>query len=364
MRATYVALIVAWIAPGSPATEHRDRSPAPPAGDDYVAIVHAYRSGDADAAVERFARLNRLQIRVGSIAFEDAITRDDAGSAMPSDQPIEAAAALHTEVAFRSRVASEKEMLALHLDMAMAIVDTGVPVVGRTNDRTPSTEAFVHRVTPAFRRLWYLTVITGVQRLGRIDMADAYLAKARVLFPADADVLLLAGMSEEAHASPRIDAVTPSDRRAALERAEGHLRASLAAAPGEMETRLRLGRVLQQRGQTAEARGMLLGAEATDDPRQSYLASLFLGNLEDAAGNPAAAARWYDKAAIRFPSAQVARIAASELRYRAGDRRQAADDLRAAIGAENSDDPWWRYFFGQPWKVDALLDALRVRGRS
>ena len=59
-------------------------------------------------------------------------------------------------------------------------------------------------------------------------------------------------------------------------------RLSVALKPLEAQKR-----VLQQRGQTAEARGMLLGAEATDDPRQSYLASLFLGNLEDAAGNPA-----------------------------------------------------------------------------
>jgi tetratricopeptide (TPR) repeat protein len=189
------------------------------------------------------------------------------------------------------------------------------------------------------------------------------LERARDLLPADAELLRLSGITDEVRASQRVLPIQPDDRQAALTRAEGHLRASLALAPDQSETKLRLGRVLQQRDSLPEARELLTSAARGDDPRQAYLASLFLGRLEDGAGEPARAADWYYKAAARMPSAQVARLAASELRYRAGDRRIAADDLRSAIGVRDADDPWWLYFYGEPWRVDPLLDALREMSR-
>jgi hypothetical protein len=346
------------------------QSPPPP-DDDYVAAVRAYRSGDAEAAVARFAGLDRQHIKTGLGAFARLVLRDDAEGKTPSTaELVEAAVAIHTEVALRPRVPATAEMEAFHLGTATSIVDLGVPLISARIQLAPQKPsvihedpAVIHQVTPEFRRRWYVTVITAMLRLGRVAGADWYLEKARALFPADDEVLLLSGMADEMHATPRVITVTPVERQDALERADGHLRVSLAVAD-RMETRLRLGRVLQQRGQIVEARELLTGVAGVEDARQAYLASLFLGGLEDAAGNPAAAESWYRRAAARIPSAQVAQLAASELRHRAGERRQAADDLPSALGVGNTDDPWWMYLFGEYWRIDALLDALRVMSRS
>jgi hypothetical protein len=51
-----------------------------------------------------------------------------------------------------------------------------------------------------------------------------------------------------------------------------------------------------------------------------------------------------------MPAAQAARLAASELEHRAGQRQKAADTLVGAIGDSNSADPWWTYAFGEHWR--------------
>ena len=134
---------------------------------------------------------------------------------------------------------------------------------------------------------------------GRTSGGEAYLENARALFPHDPEFLLLSGMCEEMRASNRLTMISAGDRRKALGYAEVYLRASLELAPDRLETRLRLGRVLSQRDHADEARGLLTAVSEAPDARLSYLASLFLGGLEDAAGNPAGAAQWYAGAAAR-----------------------------------------------------------------
>jgi Tfp pilus assembly protein PilF len=143
-----------------------------------------------------------------------------------------------------------------------------------------------------------------------------------------------------------------------------YLRESLDLAPDRLETRLRLGRVLSLRGHSAEARTLLSAVAVGPDARISYLAGLFLGGLEDAAGDSTAAAGWYARAAARMPAAQTARLAASELQHRAGERQKAAAVLPAAIGPNNTLDPWWAYLFGEYWRLDLYLDAMRRMARS
>jgi hypothetical protein len=46
--------------------------------------------------------------------------------------------------------------------------------------------------------------------------------------------------------------------------------------------------------------------------------------LEDAAGHAGASLEWYDEAGAAMPLAQAARLAASDLRHRAGARQDAA----------------------------------------
>jgi tetratricopeptide (TPR) repeat protein len=197
---------------------------------------------------------------------------------------------------------------------------------------------------------------------GRLQVE--YFENARLLFPDDAEMLLLSGIAEEIFASPRLFSMSAGAHRNALERAEGYLREAVAIAPDRMEARLRLGRVLMQRGRIAEARDLLKSVTGVEDARLFYLAALFLGGLEDEAGHTPGAADWYTQAIARMPAAQAAGLASSELQHRAGERQKAAGTLDAAISEKNTDDPWWGYVFGEYWRTDLLLDALRKMSQT
>lgn len=165
-------------------------------------------------------------------------------------------------------------------------------------------------------------------------------------------------------ASPRTFNAADRARRHALEAAEKHYRSVVAGEPDRLEARLRLGHVLQQRGQLAEARALLEPITTARDDRTAYLASLFLGGVDDQEGRADSATNLYLAAVNRMPSAQAARLAASELLHRRGDRQTAAQAIPAAAGAGNQLDPWWTYPFGEYWRVDLLMTALRAKRRA
>jgi len=329
---------------------------APASGaDDYAAILRSYQSGDADAAVARLVALDYQAIEAG---FSALVTSADGELVSVS-----AAAAMHTEVALRAGLDVTTARATQNLDMATRLIEVGQPANVNKNGSGILSESRIQPVSPAFRRLWYVAVSTVLEADGRVEKADAYLESARALFP-DGEVLLLSGVEEEMRASGRVSATNAGERRKALGRAEAFLRASLAQDPAHMESKLRLGRVLQLRVAVPDSRELLTAVSAADDKRLGYLASLFLGGLEDTAGNPTAAAEWYQRASKRAPSAQSALLAASELRHRAGDRLAAAAAIPTAAGAANAADPWWSYLFGEYWQADPRLDALRAMGRT
>jgi tetratricopeptide (TPR) repeat protein len=351
MRATLACVAAVLIAGGSPGAAGPEA--------DYAAVVQAYRSGDANAAVHRLAELDFQSVETGFGAF----------FIDPPPGLVAAAAAVHTEAALRLPLDLAKPEANRHLALAASIIAVGEPPKLKRLGSVPLKPSGVRPVAPEFRHLWYLAVITAMVTEGRMASADAYLEHARILFPYDAEILLLSGIAAEMRASARLQAASAGDRRKALEHSEVYLRASVELAPDRQETKLRLGHVLQLRGQAAEARELLtvlarLADGGMPDARLSYLASLFLGGLEDAAGDPAAAARWYTRATGHIPLAQASRLAASELLHRAGERQQAAEAIPPAVGEKNSADPWWSYLFGEYWRVEPLVGALRKMGRS
>ena len=316
------------------------------AQDAYAAVLLKYLSGNADQAVETLRRFSIGDIQSGIEAFETTRNR----------QILPAAAAMHTELAVR-RDGGFASLY--HLQVATAIVEFGERRVGRSNATMTLSPQYAAPVPEEFRRLWYCTVITGLEGAGMVVMAGKYLTHARALYPDNAEIRLLAGIAEEMRASPRTATPSDGERRKALAAAEKDYRAVIAAEPTRLEARLRLGRVLSERGEWTEARAMLVPLLDTPEGRIAYLSALFLGQVEDALRHPEAAYASYQRAAAGLPMAQVARLAASELRHRAGDRVAAADALPAAVGAKNEFDPWWTYVFGEYWRADVLLTALR-----
>ena len=319
------------------------------AQDEYAAVLLQYLTGDATAAVTAVRELPYAQIDAGVEAFDDTRSR----------LILTGAAALHTEAAFGRDGTLFSDY---HLSLATAIVEFGEPSkAGRSNTRKRIAPRFAQPVSDEFRRLWYCAVIQALESSAALDRADRYLARALTLYPANPELQLLAGTAEEIRASPRTSSASEGERRRALSQAEKHYRAALAAEPDRLEARLRLGRVLQERGAFAEARDWLAPITASRDDRLAYLSSLFLGGVEDRDGHADKAESLYIAAVMRMPEAQAARLAASELLHRRGERELAAAAIPAAAGPGNQFDPWWTYVFGEYWRVDLLLSAIRAR---
>jgi tetratricopeptide (TPR) repeat protein len=343
MRATLVAAALALVV----------RLPAAQVPAGYAQLVERYQAGDSEGAVTQLAALDTQTIQSGFTAL----------MVNPPARLVAAAAAMHTELAVRL---SPRDFFLSdrHLRMATSIVEVGMPAKLKRNGSVALKPALVPAVTPEFRRVWYLVVTNAMEGAGRYPTAEAYLENARILFPHDAEILLMSGIAAEMRGSDRESRSSDGDRRTAFGHAEVYLRASRALAPDQPGTRLRLGRVLQLRGQAGEAREVLTAVADQSDKRLSYLASLFLGGLEDAAGNTAAAAQWYERASGTFPSSQAARLAANELRHRAGERHEAAAASPSAIGTGNSDDPWWSYHLGEYLRINVYLPAMRKASQS
>ena len=318
----------------------------------YAAVLLEYLAGNADAALTTLSKMDQPEIKSGVEAFDTTRAR----------QILTGAAAMHTEAAIRPQLGGFTDNF--HLGIATAIVEFGERSGHKRNATLVLQPKYATPVSDEFRKAWYCAVINGMQSRVRMDDADKYLEHALALFPRDPEIQLLAGIAQEMRASPRTSSPSEGDRRKALKTAEDHFRAALAAAPDRVEARLRLGRVLQLRGAVADARTQLAPLIDAENPRIAYLASLFVGGLDDRTGHVEAAATGYERAAALLPSAQAARLALSELRHRGGDRQAAADAIPAAAGAGNEFDPWWTYVFGEYWRADELLAGVRRLRRS
>lgn len=313
----------------------------------YAAVLLEYLTGNADDAVEKMRALPRDEIVAGLNAFNSTRSR----------MVLPGAAALHTEAALRSH--AQGTLATFQLQVATAIVEFGEPIKMKSNTNLSINPIFANSVTADFRTLWYCSVISVLQDSSRLGLANGYLNRALAMFPNNAEIRLLAGVGQEMRGSPRVTGLSAGDRRDAVRAAERQYRLVLAAAPDRLEARLRLGRVLQQRNELNEARSLLTPLVSASDTRIAYLAQLFLGGIEDASRHPDAALAAYRGAAATLPTAQTARLAASELQHRAGDRHAAAEAVPEAAGDANVFDPWWTYIFGEYWRSETLLDALR-----
>jgi Tfp pilus assembly protein PilF len=115
-------------------------------------------------------------------------------------------------------------------------------------------------------------------------------------------------------------------------------------------------------GKTDEADAAFARAsDATGDRRWRYLAEMLRADGADARGDRAAARQRYQAALEAWPEAQSPALALSRLEASAGDW-PAAQARLAVFGPRaggRPEDPWWAYGFGQAWRIDAGLVALR-----
>jgi tetratricopeptide (TPR) repeat protein len=323
-------------------------------------------------AIERYRRGDRYV--ASEAAWTDRVSDEIAGlkRLSPEGFPFEAAAMLHTDRDIHERdAAGEAEEVAPdtapHLDAARQIVSL-----------MPDDER-----RRAFERPWFLAVALHLYRRGQWPLALRYLDAALRRYADDPLLLLARGSLIESQAaldlpSAIADAsvMTPQrpavvfNRRAALQArlrdAEATYRRALSVMPDLVEARVRLGRVLHQRGDHRQAAEELTVAAAhpqADRPTR-YLAWLFLGAAREGENRPRQAVEAYRAAAALDPESQVAAVALSHALHQAGERGAAQDVLRAALSSarRRSDwEAWWNYRWGRSHEAERRLEALRER---
>lgn len=231
-----------------------------------------------------------------------------------------------------------------------------------------------------FVRDWYVATIALGQSHESFDAAQ--LQHGLRLFPDDAGMLLLAGCEREAFASPmfqvfarsinrnsaqglsigrlrRVPIESEADELAAAER---YYRRAIAADPALHEARLRLGRVLAQRGRPVDAATELQRTVDSDlDPSLEYYAQLFLAEVRESLQEIDAARAALRRAAELTPDARVPHLQLARIAREAGDAEEAQASLQRALAepAGESIDPWLQYRAMQGRDAPTWLDDVR-----
>jgi tetratricopeptide (TPR) repeat protein len=322
-----------------------------------------------NAAAERSsADLNRLADL--AVANRGRLGRRTSAFARFTPQLLAADVLLHTSVSF----SATGDMV--HLRYAKRVLasldDTQLPI--------------------GFRRGWYLAALGHVE--GQLELLDgaALADEAAARFPADAEVLIAAGVFEEALARPSVQLPTVDKRllwgkasddmlglpgkgsnerkiaalwerkRSALGRAEQMYRQAVAFDPANVEGHLRLGRVLCLSGRPEDALVEFRHARTAGNESVAYLAAMFAGDAYERQDRWNQAIEAYMQAVSICSSCRTASVALSYAERRAGNIPKAAETLNAALGGRGNardDDPWWYYPLGSFLSRERLIEGLR-----
>jgi tetratricopeptide (TPR) repeat protein len=229
------------------------------------------------------------------------------------------------------------------------------------------------QVLRPFCRQWFLVVTAWLHGTGDSLKAKQLVDRALEAFENDAELRLTRGSLSESSANAMIvdhsaaaDLYTKLELRQwriSLEAGARDFERALEAAPHLSEAALRLARVRQLLGDATQARRLLEAVleRSTPAPFLRYHARLFLGELDEQAGDSASAATHYTEALVVMPVAQAPALALSRLNDTSGNIADAKRWLTRSLVAvsSNRDDPWWRYAKGQAWLVPERFQALQ-----
>lgn len=315
-----------------------------------VARLRELALGEAPPLSLKSARVNRL-LKRGAVLHGDVAMFAQASprAAQPRDPS--------TTLRFKDGRQVGIDDVARHWGIARNLVGAVVP--------DPSKDEMVRR--------WYQATAARLQDTFQLDVG--HYERALRLFPSDSDLLFFAGSQHETMARPEIQSlerilrgnlnVIVRSERSELRQAETLFRRALAGAPGLVEARIRLGRVLGLQGRHAEAADQLRPVARPADPLLAYFAAMFLGAEVEALGQPAEARTWYERAAALNPGAPSPLLALSQLAQRTSDRSEAIRALEVSFQLPEADidrdDPWWTYHMAQGRDAaDRLIAMYRL----
>jgi tetratricopeptide (TPR) repeat protein len=375
-----------------PVQDPRDAPKAAAAigGTPYLDLLKRYRDGDYEGAVKGMAVLPEGRSDDRVIEALESIGRDITGADDPRKASqvrqlmlanawaiaVPAAAALHLETGYALMLAGRFEPARDHLHVARQVIDH--PRFSLVTKIRPELQDAHAR----FRRDIYLGVLWALQADQDYSGLTQHLERIGGVYPEDGDVELAFGSFEEYQGSSAvIRALRPptalmasgpwrqNAQQARLKSAEKYFREALKLDSSLVEARMRLGRVLQQRGLMQDARTELEAAfgQPGAPPAIRYLASIFLIDVLEAEGNRAAALARARDLTARYPECQSAHLTLSRA-YEARGQRAAALAALAPLWKEEKArtcaDPWWNYYLGQTWRMAAWIASLRERVRG
>jgi tetratricopeptide (TPR) repeat protein len=337
-------------------------------GTTYLDIVERYRAGEFDEAVTAFASHH--------LAHSPSFVREQLAVVAVSPA-LPAAAVLHLETGQSMLQKGDQECGIGHLMAAQLIVDgewwTALPKM------MPARAADYEHL----RRDIYRGIIFTLQQQHQFEMLLPLLERARQRYPRHAEIRLALGTLNELRASaimlrrveiPKKQNPDASWRRQQrqeyLDKAADHFRDALTLDKTLTEARVRLGRVLRERGKLPDARRELEAAVAVSPSPPvfvHYLGTLFLGDVLETQGDAAGAVARYQDAVKRWPGCQSAHLALSHAFETIRDDRSAGAALQPLWRAGDDRqcvDPWWEYNAGQSWRLRDLVEDLRGRVRA
>jgi tetratricopeptide (TPR) repeat protein len=291
------------------------------------------------------------------------------------DAMLPAAAAMHLEAGYEALQRADRTRGGGHLEIARSIVTWR-----QWSDGSRGQDEARRRAV--LRRDIEVGILWTVQTYRWADMLSGYLGRLRDLYPRDPDVLVAMGWYDELRSTPmvrnldrRAPAVGPdanAPRQAMIKKlrdsAIEHYRAALREDPLHAEASVRLGRVLQLRGDLKEARKAFEDAVVQEPPMvMHYLGSMFLAEVMEMQGDAEGALARYQAIVARWPECQSAHLALSRAHAARGER-DAASRVLAPLWREHGEracrDPWWIYGLGQAWRYGSLVESLRARVRA
>lgn len=340
---------------------------AQPAAPSYRAVLEMYRAGDTDGAVAAAAHFTPEDIKKALKALVAEETR--AKQAGLPRMWLRTAAMVHLECALlaeRAVDARATDREASQMLIAAQFVRALSPDL-RYETRTtlreeePGSDA-------AFVRTWFRFIVAHEIGVKRWKMASEDIDRGLKETVSDPEILLAQGALHEVtwyqkHEEGRTYFAYSGD----LGVAERALQAAVDAEPELDEARLRLGRVQGMRGEAAAAlRTLAMLQPDRTEPGFLYLARLFEGDVQEAAGDLTAAERAYTTAMESMPAAQSAQIARAHVRHAMGRRDEVVREVTALAEGSSviaATDPWLFYRDGVGWRAAGYLDALRAMVR-
>lgn len=337
-------------------------SPEPVAASSWIEAVDAYAAGQHLPASQRLAAMD-----AGAVLAEgrrDVARWQTEGSA-DARRRLRAAAALAFELGLGHHGESDGQGAAPYIELG----ETALRALERSN---PESNAFGAVWRLAQLHLWLIggriTDVDGrarredVPHLPPALQAEWHLARG-IGFEAAARMSLGTARVQQ---TPFGTAAMPRqlwierNRRRAIE----HYRAALAVHATHREAHLRLGRVLFEIGQHAEARPHL--EQAAAEPCAEVVCGLgwlFLGEWQMDHGTPEGARRAFVRASRVLDVRQSALVGL--LRATQASRPAAALEItrqfaaQAMLGQHHGPDAWSRYLLGHPFGLTTVVTALR-----